>query len=155
MKSAAVLLVALLGVLLHPLSAEPPVNQKPPPGVPEDATLFNGKWYRVYFGKFTWQQARDACQDAGGQLVVIPDKPTQAFLETFSKGVELWIGASDAIVEGIWVWVDGTEMKYKAWAHKQPKGGKKENYAVFTKKGWADTAAHSGAVGYICEWKDR
>jgi hypothetical protein len=155
MKSSLAVLIALLGVLLSRLSAQQPAQKKPPIGVPADATLFNGKWCRTYLEKATWQQARDKSRTLGGQLVCIEDAPTQTFLAEFSKGLELWIGVTDEKVEGLWVWVNGNEMKYAAWDRGEPNGGRRENYATMKRRAWNDVPDHTSAVGFICEWKDK
>ena len=158
MKAFFSLLVVLLGSMSSISSAQQLAPKKTPLGVPADATLFNGKWYRVYLEKTTWVKARDKCRTLGGQLVSIPDAPTQAFLAEFGKGVELWIGATDEKVEGLWVWVDGTEMKYKAWGSKQPDGRRAQNYAAlgnWAGRGWFDGPNDWPCVGFICEWKDK
>jgi Lectin C-type domain len=133
--------------------------RKPPVGVPNDATLFNGKWYRTYLEKTTWKRAQEKCRTLGGQLACVPDAPTQVFLAKFGKGVELWIGATDEKVEGLWVWVDGTEVKYKrGWGGQPPNGGRAENYAALSRsKGhyWFSAPNDWPCVGFICEWKDK
>lgn len=143
--------------MLSAVIAEPPATKKPPVGVPGDAQLFNGKWYRVYLERGSWKAARDKCVQHGGHLVVIPDEATQAYLRTLAKGLLLWLGATDEKVEGLWVWVDGTEMKYTAWMRGQPSNtGGKERYLQMLWGAWNDAPeSQKDVVGYICEWKDK
>ena len=97
-----------------------PATKKPPVGVPADATFFNGKWYRVYLEGLPWKSAQDRCKILGGMLACVPDAPTQGFVANLAKGLNLWLGATDEETEGLWRWVDGNEMKYKAWARFEP-----------------------------------
>lgn len=149
------LLLCLLATLLTPVAAQQSAEPKPPVGIPSKAKLFNGKWYLVYLEKTTWTKAKQKCERAGGQLAVVPDAPTQAFMAEFGKGLELWIGATDEKVEGLWVWVDGTEMKHKAWGRGQPvSGSRTENFLIIGGGGrWYDAPNDWACVGYICEWK--
>ncbi len=159
MRTRIITTIAILIATLSPLIADQPATKKAPFGVPADARLFNGKWYRIYLEKITWKRAQAKCRSLGGQLVCVPDAATQGFLADFGKGVELWIGASDEKVEGLWVWDDGTEMKYNAWYPRQPDGALKENFAVLgsnPERRWFDAPErYDTVVGFICEWKDK
>ena len=129
-----------------------PAKIKPP----ADARQFGGKWYRVYPGHCSWKQAQEKCALAGGQLAVIPDEPTQAFIRHLANGTSAWLGATVEKTPGLWQWVDGTPMKYKAWGAKQPDNwGGHENYMQLTRSGvWDDvTEDEKGVASYICEWK--
>lgn len=60
----------------------------------------------------TWDQARNACHGKGGNLVIIPDRPTQDFLVASLRSLRwprpgVWIGATDRDEEGQWIW-EGT-----------------------------------------------
>jgi len=151
--SAALLLPAIL-------QAASPDGPKPPIGVPADAKFFNGKWYRVYLEKLPWPMARDNCKALGGQLVVVPDAATWAFVKDLSEGAGLWLGATDEVTTGVWKWVDGSAVKFSVWFKNQPdNAGGKEHYLVTYKGEWADVQK-SGAVangfqtqGFLCEWK--
>lgn len=135
-----------------PAATGAPVTENRPPA---DATLFNSKWYRLYLEKTTWKHAQAKCRSLGGQLVCIPDAPTQAFLADFGKGLQLWIGATDEKVEGRWVWVDGTEMKFKAWVPGEPQGKRAENFLILGKRPgapWFDGPENLDCAGFICEW---
>jgi hypothetical protein len=135
---------------------------KPPVGVPADAKFYNGKWYRVYLEKVPWNRAKERCKALGGQLVVIPDQLTWEFLKTLSEQgtVQLWLGATDEVTEGVWKWIDGTPMKFKGWRPGEPNNaGGSENYLAIYKGAWADcpNGGEVGTVfkaqGFICEWK--
>ena len=161
MRTRIALLLALCFVAVASFGEDlqSPFTKKRPLGVPSDAAFFNGKWYKVYLEReVKWNVARDKCGYLGGQLCVIHDQPTQDFVRGLAKGLELWLGATDEKVEGLWKWVDGTEMKYKAWSKYQPDNAAgAENYLEIARNGaWNDLSLKSKAVvGYICEWKDK
>ena len=157
MKALFIRTLILLMSLYTADAQQPKPEKKPPIGIPSDAKLFNGKWYRIYFEKVTWKRARDKCVELNGQLACAPDAPTQSFLIGFTKPVDLWIGATDEKVEGLWIGVDGTEVKFKGWGGPQPNGGRNENFMGLDGKNgyWFDAPNNWGCVGFICEWKDK
>ena len=158
MKTFIAILITIGASILGSVSAQQPIAKKPPVGIPADATSFNGKWYRVYFEKGSWQHARDRCNVLGGQLAIVPDEATHAFIKKLADSTALWLGATDEKVKNVWVWSDGSRMTFKAWdtEHGQPNGGRKENYLLIWKTGkWHDAGEQGDqqTVGFICEWK--
>ena len=151
------MLVAALFVigLFRPAFGETPSAPKPPVGVPADAAHFNGKWYRVYLEKATYQRARSRCLALGGNLACVSDKATHEFIQELAKDVPLWLGATDEKAEGAWVWPDGTEMTFKAWAPKEPQGYRKENYLIIGRGRWHDYSKDEPVSGFICEWRPK
>jgi hypothetical protein len=145
-------------LLLVPQAFADDTNKRPL-GVPEDATLFQGNWYRVYLGNMCWRSAEARCAQLGGRLVVIPNQKTQDFLAKLANGRSMWIGATNERTNGVWVWSDGSKMTFSAWMRGQPSGFKsKEFYAVMGKKNgnWFDIDAASDLVeGYFCEWPQK
>ena len=150
-----ILVTILLTAAFNPLIAQQPAPAKPPVGLPADAKLFNGKWYRVYLEATPWKGAKTKCERLGGQLAVVPDEPTHVFVRQLSKDLELWLGGFEKL-EGLWQWVDGTPMNFKGWARTQPDAGRGLQMLKTWRGGWGDTENTDPAViGYICEWKAR
>lgn len=153
--SIAIALLFAVAGLCSALAATP--SAKPPLGVPADAQCFNHRWYRLYLDKATWRQARGRCEDLHGQLVVIPDAPTQDFVRKLADGRQLWLGATNEhSQQGKYKWVDGTDMNFQAWDHGQPSGGNEHYLEIWKKDGsWNDGVLNDAyVVGYICEWKE-
>lgn len=151
MKTLSLLLAALI---LTSAAANP----KRPLGVPADAKPFNGRWYKVVLEKKSWHAARDKCKEMSGQLVTVPDAATWEFVEALTPA-SVWLGATDEKTEGVWVWVDGTPVDFKAWYPGQPDNSGGEHYTATYKSQWADIPK-GGTVGtllqvqgFICEWK--
>ena len=148
----AIAVLLLVAGLVSALAQQP--TPKPPVGIPADAKHFNGKWYRVYLEQTTWPLAREKCRALGGQLAITPDEPTHAFLKDIKPDVGLWLGATDEKLEGVWQWADGSEMKFKAWAHGEPDGLRSENYLMLFRGSWGDHSnGRPRVIGFICEWK--
>jgi len=88
---------------------------------------------------------------------VVPDAATNAFIAKLADGLQLWLGATEEKVEGLWVWVDGTKMDFKAWNLGEPSNSHKHEHYLITgqNSGWNDAPVKEKViVGYICEWKD-
>lgn len=126
--------------------------------IPTEAVNFNGKKYLVYEEQSSWKNARTKCEKLAGQLAMIKDAPTQAFIKDLAKNRKLWLGATDEKKEGLWVWVDGAEMKFKQFSPQRPdNAGGKENFLITMPGGtWDDVVDKWGGIeGYICEWPDK
>lgn len=72
----------------------------------------------------TFDGARAAAAAMGGHLVSIGDAAEQAFVQNhFASSpfvLPVWIGLSDEIAEGTFLWDDGTPFSYSAWQFGAP-----------------------------------
>jgi len=162
MKAKHILIALFLGAVLQATPAmaqlSAPGAPKPPVGVPADAKLFNGKWYKVIFEKISWTAAKDKCRTMGGQLVIIPDEVTWVFVRALYPGtVRVWFGATDEKTEGLWVWIDGSPVTFTAWSPQQPDNTRgNEHYLSSRNNAWNDVPKGDPNIsGFICEWKDK
>ncbi|XP_072544841.1 asialoglycoprotein receptor 1-like [Salminus brasiliensis] len=91
-----------------------------------------GKCYYFSTDKETWTASRDACVAVGGHLVIITTPEEKNFIKRSTSPSPLnyyWIGLTDAVKEGDWRWLDGTELSTtsKYWGEKQPDDWRGEN----------------------------
>lgn len=64
----------------------------------------------------------------------------------FATTSEVWIGYTDALVEGVWLWDNGTPPTYTHWASGEPNNSGDEDYASMLTTGfWNDIG---GTPGY-------
>ncbi|KAK6477356.1 CD209 antigen-like protein C isoform X1 [Huso huso] len=86
---------------------------------PQNWELFNGKCYYFSTDRMNWTSSRDNCTSLGGHLVIIDLFTVQrslsdkALIITQAYRYEeksYWIGLTDAVTEGTWLWVDGTPL---------------------------------------------
>ncbi len=82
--------------------------------------------YRLTSGPLTIDDARAEAAALGGYLVSILDAEENTFIaDNFNLGVGIssWIGLSDEINEGIWLWDSGEPFDYNDWRVNEPNNG--------------------------------
>ncbi|KAL0970578.1 hypothetical protein UPYG_G00243980 [Umbra pygmaea] len=73
------------------------------------------------------------CLILGGNLASVHGLHQYNFLlnvieKSAKRDQRTWIGANDAVREGIWMWSDGSRFKYHNWSRGQPsKSNNREN----------------------------
>lgn len=119
---------------------------------------FNLACYKI-FGevKMSWNNARQHCEDLNSILATVHSPDENEFvssLPTTAAGFTYaWIGASDAVSEGSWVWVDGKSWGgYENWYGNNPNGGDHGNCGLLMiYNGQWDDASCSLTRPYICK----
>jgi alpha-tubulin suppressor-like RCC1 family protein len=121
--------------------------------------------FSIVTGSFTWQQARDDARGKGGDLASFPteDRWNRAMqnlgVNPFERFTGLWIGASDAMVEGTWLWVNGEAFSYSSWGSDRPSltTGSTLDFAEVSGGGgaeigkWYDRSSSAIREGYLLE----
>jgi uncharacterized repeat protein (TIGR02543 family) len=109
--------------------------------------------FSILTGSFTWQQARNDARSKGGDLASFPtedrwDRALQNLAANpFEDFTGLWIGASDAALDGSWTWVNGEAFSFAPWGTGRP---------TSTAGNTLDFAEVSGGGGAeIGKWYDR
>ena len=150
MKLKNIITLFLISVLSQALFAD---KVEPP----KDAVAFRGNHYKAFLDtNSTWWEAKFACDDIGGELVVITTAQENEFVRRMAKGNLIWLGGTDEFEEGTWTWDNGEDFKMKNWDEGQPSAASGHNFLILSGKNgkWADTTDFSGKVkGYVCEWK--
>ncbi|KAJ6668051.1 hypothetical protein lerEdw1_016372 [Lerista edwardsae] len=104
----------------------------------------------------SWTSAKQSCEREGAHLVIVNNKAEQTFLAGQMINDEVaWIGLSDAVAEGKWLWVDGTPITLSFWRSGEPNnaGQKGEDCATLRSEGkWNDAHCSSSDL-WICERK--
>ncbi|MBN1124735.1 MAG: hypothetical protein JXA82_07000 [Sedimentisphaerales bacterium] len=103
----------------------------------------NGHQYALTPYPLPWHLARDYAEKVGGHLVTINNEAENEWLVVqFGEGVEYWIGLTDELEEGKWVWMTGEPVDYVNWAPGEPDNFlKKQHYVMFN-----DTKPHRNQV---------
>lgn len=80
-----------------------------------------GSCYMLFLTKSTWDTARNNCQTLGGHLVTAADQAENdrfaaiAPTDPATTNQDVWIGATDAALEGDWQWHNGEAMVFEGW----------------------------------------
>eukprot|EP00964_Phaeocystis_antarctica_P073683 scaffold45229_cov59-Phaeocystis_antarctica.AAC.1 len=92
----------------------------------------------------SWDDASAACLAAGLQLASVHSAAQNALLVTAAAGNYVWIGGTDAALEGTWVWSpSNTPLSYTNW-----KAGEPNN------SGGEDCLGQYGQVDLRGKWND-
>lgn len=123
----------------------------------------NGHYYQAIYSPLSWHDARDYCAGLDGHLVTISSDAENQFVYEMLRWS--WLGATDEVSEGNWLWVTGEPWEYENWAPGEPNnccppeycGGDSctpENFLGF----WGDPYTGEwndvpyGVSNFICEW---
>uniref|UniRef100_A0A8C7JYM6 C-type lectin domain family 4 member M-like n=1 Tax=Oncorhynchus kisutch TaxID=8019 RepID=A0A8C7JYM6_ONCKI len=121
-------------------------------GCPVGWRKFDCSCYFLSIVSKTWEESRQDCLNRGGDLVIIQSREEQ---------VMSWIGLTDEAREGLWTWVDNTQLttifrflntSVEYWHPDEPNGGREENCGMIQMNydAWNDTSC-SAALPWICE----
>lgn len=118
----------------------------------------NGHYYEIFYGTYTWEEAKRLCESKGGYLATITSKEEQEIIDELnSHGDDLWIGGYRGS-DFVWKWVTGEEWDYTHWNEGEPNDSdavvNNENRVVVQWGGWNDLNEENiyEQVGFICEW---
>jgi hypothetical protein len=110
----------------------PSVADEPSDGVPSDAAIgidalvcpggytenAFGSCYRIVTTPLSWQAAEAECETTtGAHLVVVDNGLEDAALPT---ATEHWIGYSETVAQGTYLWVTGAGVGFERWAPTEP-----------------------------------
>ncbi|KAJ8260445.1 hypothetical protein GJAV_G00182240 [Gymnothorax javanicus] len=122
---------------------------------PQGWQLFDSKCYFFSNESKIWTESRNDCIKRGADLVIIKSKEEQDFISRNLRYYDRWIGLSDTVTEGIWLWVDGSPLQGGFWGRGEPKY--QDHYrgtdCVVTaqrEKAWIDTYCKRFSR-FICE----
>lgn len=128
-------------------------------GMPaSDGKQFKGHWYRAFYIKLSWQEAKKKCEEMGGYLCCIESDEEQQIVAQFVDEKRLYLGGTDEEQECTWKWINGSQWDYTKWMEGQPNNwGGDENYlATYDRGEWVDVAAEGDGfwmpIGFLCEW---
>ena len=113
--------------------------------------------FSVVEGNFTWDEAKADAEAKGGRLAVLntQDKINQVndFLNSIKPVPEVYIGLTDRVEEGNWVWINGKPLTASSWRGGEPNGGTSENVAhLFSSDlAWNDTNGNRDKKSYLLE----
>ena len=92
---------------------------------------FGDSCYEVFGEPLAWVDAEARCVAWGGHLASVESVPEDTFLEfwpqvlglTPANGSGIWIGGTDAALDGVFLWANGSPVLVNGWAPGQPNDG--------------------------------
>ncbi|XP_059175713.1 E-selectin-like [Physella acuta] len=90
--------------------------------ISETATEFDNNCYELFTINLNWTEAQEYCSNGIGSLATISSPSVLSFLNSLIPDyTQAWVGASDQLQEGEWVWTDGTEANLTSmWDEGEP-----------------------------------
>ena len=130
--------------------------------------------YQVIVGDYTWEQAKQYCEQNGGYLATVTSEAEQEEIESIlyfyieQSDISLyavWLGASDTQETGKFAWITGESFSsYQKWADGEPNNENgTEHYLIMYNVSpqeqqwfWNDapndvSGYYSGTMGFIME----
>ncbi|XP_051566428.1 ladderlectin-like [Myxocyprinus asiaticus] len=117
-------------------------------------TPFGEQCYRFFSQQVNWVTAEKNCLSLDANLASVHSKADNDFLlSLLSVSGRSWVGGSDGVQDGQWLWSDGTTFDYTNWCSIEPNNnGGSENCLEINWTGnhcWNDITC-SASMGYIC-----
>lgn len=120
-----------------PSDARPEPSAEPDAGPPVTVAstcstqTFGASCYEAFSEALAWVDAQARCVAWGGHLAIVESAPEDTFLEfwpaalglTPGNGSGAWIGGTDAALDGVFLWADGSPVLVNGWAPGQPNDG--------------------------------
>lgn len=151
-------------------SMRPPVDAAPDArgciGGDAHATDLDGNCYLFFTGPKTFPEAKAACTAETAHLVKITSASQNDVVAQLALGNDAFLGATDAITEGTFLWDDTTPLTFTMYGAGEPNNGNgmyEEDCLVMAGKRtpadtWddrpctADIVANAGSYSYVCEY---
>lgn len=107
----------------------------------------NGSCYRIVSTPATWTEAEADCEDdaSGAHLIVVDDASEDAMVASYH-----WIGYTERVTDGVFLWVNGSLGAYPGFAIGEPVSGGAA-CTVTRPDGWHDDNCTENKV-YVCEF---
>ncbi|XP_066300020.1 uncharacterized protein [Branchiostoma lanceolatum] len=121
-----------------------------------DYVSFNGVCYKNFSERRKYDGAKQRCAEDGGLLAMPKDRATNDFFSDLLSDYEFrWLGLSDNISEGNWMFEDGrtlTSFGFANWNQGEPNGYHNENCAaLWSGSWWIDASCTDHSFGFICQ----
>ncbi|XP_031175105.1 galactose-specific lectin nattectin-like isoform X1 [Sander lucioperca] len=120
-------------------------------------TQFGSRCFAFHIRTKTWSEAEIFCQIVGGNLASIHSDEEHTFIKNYINQVSgeqrtSWIGGTDTVKEGTWLWTDRSDFTYKSFNAGEPNNrGGAENCLLMNWGGanWNDLACNNQA-SFVC-----
>ncbi len=100
---------------------------------PNGGASFRGHSYLIVTESMSWPEAKAYSESLGGHLVTISDEAEQLFVADLARSYGqpwVFIGLTDEVEEGRFVWVTGEPLSYTNWISGEPSNNSGAEYYV-------------------------
>nr|XP_043904765.1 CD276 antigen-like isoform X2 [Solea senegalensis] len=115
---------------------------------PDGWTTAQSSCYLFSMTYGSWDKGRNDCMERGADLVTIGNSEEQKLICKMSKH-DIWIGLTDRLTEGDWIWTDGRPLTLPFWQTFQPDNGRGD-----PANGEEDCAVLRPRVNFNRNWND-
>jgi hypothetical protein len=140
----------------------PPVDARPCAGGDAHASDSQGNCFAFFATPMLYVDAKAACELLPGHLATVVNQEQETLIENLRID-DAYLGATDQVTEGTFLWQDGSPLTFTHWRANEPNNGSgvyEEDCVVITNKvavGWDDRPCIANPVGagsyaYICEY---
>lgn len=133
---------------------------------PSDVLSFQDREYFIYDKQVNWSTAKGLCESMGGMLAIVATPEQNEFLTKAGRqknNSHLWLGGTDSLVEGNWMWLGGSPMTFTAWENENLESlAKRDFLALDSQTGsWialpdnpqsANEIPPFPSPGFVCQW---
>ena len=117
--------------------------------------LENMYCYKKFQTRKIYSSAEADCAGYSGILTTASDAKEQAFVSSLKgSGRNIWLGLTDSVVEGTFIWADGSLLTYTNWNTVEPndygKDGEDCGHMIGNGK-WNDDNCNKKRYEYICK----
>lgn len=132
--------------------------------LPTDSVTLGKVRYAFFDQRLSWDDAKQRCDELGGTLAIVESAAQNEFLanEAKKKGIGyLWLGATDRLSEGNWIWLRGRPMTYSGWEgtpHAEDTEAKDYLALNAATSRWValqeypEVEVDSPRLGFVCQW---
>ena len=115
---------------------------------------YNGHAYFRSNSSATWASAKDDALANGGYLAVVNDVAENTYLRAaaLAANANHWLGLTDEVTEGTFLWINGDPLSYTNWASGEPNNSSNEDYAVMDIAGFWNDANSTVSNRYFIEF---
>ena len=117
----------------------------------------SGHCYKAFTGfqNKDWNAAQSACEQWGGYLATINSANENAFVKDLTNCSKTWLGLTDSVSEGAFIWVDGNPLAgpfiYSNWEEGEPNNKSGEDCVqIYSDGKWNDEGC-GDSYCYVCE----
>ncbi len=115
------------------------------------AGSFEGSEYYLSRDCMTYPEAQIEATNRGGHLATIQSSEENAYIAKELKVGNAFIGLSDVLNEGQFVWEDGSELSYTNWYSKQPNNYNNQDFVAIMKSGYWNDMEKDASLSFVME----